>query len=297
MFFARSGVVAATLLVLQSTLSIAAPLSDKAVHELEKRISCHTNEIAKSESGTSSTTSTPAGRPPISTCCLRCLVVEPRPYCCSSADNACVSCVSLYTNATTCSRSAPLTCSYGEVNSKRLPATYLSADGKSPSCCAYKIASTYFLCKQCLPCNDPNALTCTSTTTLSCNTDYTLLFNNTCVYGTSYGQYTGYGLIKNFAPSNQPFKPYTPADGDAQNCARAYTKAKVIFFIGESFDPATCTGQNAALDMNLVAANDPTAVVLVKGNCTLLAQSSFVKANKANCQQVFIGPQSPMIQL
>ncbi|KDE03988.1 hypothetical protein MVLG_05557 [Microbotryum lychnidis-dioicae p1A1 Lamole] len=236
MFFARSGVVAATLLVLQSTLSIAAPLSDKAVHELEKLISCHTNEIAK--------------------------------------NNACVSCVSLYTNATTCSRSAPLTCSYGEVNSKRL------ADGK-----------------QCLPCNDPNALTCTSTTTLSCNTDYTLLFNNTCVYGTPYGQYTGYGLIKTFAPSNQPFKPYTPADGDAQNCARAYTKAKVIFFIGESFDPATCTGQNAALDMNLVATNDPTAVVLVKGNCTLLAQSSFAKANKANCQQVFIGPQSPMIQL
>ncbi|SCZ95746.1 BZ3500_MvSof-1268-A1-R1_Chr8-1g09770 [Microbotryum saponariae] len=262
MFFARSGVVAATLLVLQSTLSIAAPLSDKAVHELEKRISCHTNEIAK--------------------------------------NNACVSCASLYTNATTCSRSAPLTCSYGEVNSKRQcaavdcsksPATYLSADGK-----------------QCLPCNDPNALTCTSTTTLSCNTDYTLLPNNTCVYGTPYGQNTGYGLIKNFAPSNQPFKPYTPADGDTQNCARAYTKAKgesalclcllgFIFFIGESFDPATCTGQNAPLDMNLVAANDPTAVVLVKGNCTLLAQSSFVKANKANCQQVFIGPQSPMIQL
>ncbi|SCZ93622.1 BZ3500_MvSof-1268-A1-R1_Chr6-3g08778 [Microbotryum saponariae] len=37
MFFARSGVVAASLLVLRSTLSMAAPLSEKAIHELEKR--------------------------------------------------------------------------------------------------------------------------------------------------------------------------------------------------------------------------------------------------------------------
>ncbi|SCV66908.1 BQ2448_5554 [Microbotryum intermedium] len=244
MFFARSGVVAATLLILQSTLSIAAPLSANAVHELEKRITCQATEV--------------------------------------TINNACVSCASLYKNASTCTRSVPLTCSYGVVNSVRkcaavdctsTPGTYLSTDGK-----------------QCLDCQDPNALTCNSTTTLTCQPNYTLLPNNTCVYGVPYGQFNGYGLIGNFAPKQQPFKAFEPANDDPQNCARAYPKARVIFFIGTSFNPATCTGQNGALDMNLVKSNDQTSAVLVKGNCTELAKSPFVTANKAFCTQVFIGP-------
>ncbi|KDE04001.1 hypothetical protein MVLG_05570 [Microbotryum lychnidis-dioicae p1A1 Lamole] len=245
MFSARSGVIAATLLVLQSTRSIAAPLSDNAVHGLEKRITCHTNEIA--------------------------------------VDNACVSCASLYTNASTCSRSVPLTCTYGVVNSARKcaavnctaePGTYLSADGK-----------------QCADCADPNALTCTNTTTLTCAQDYTLVANE-CIYGTPYGQFTGYGLAKPYLAKQQPFKAITAEDGDPQNCARAQPKARVIFFIGNSFNPATCTGQNGALDQNILKTNDPTSAVLLKGNCTELARSPFVTAQKAGpaCQQVFIGP-------
>ncbi|SGY18013.1 BQ5605_C015g07953 [Microbotryum silenes-dioicae] len=86
MFFARSGVVAASLLVLRSTLSMAAPLSEKPIHELEKRISCHTTEV------------------PI--------------------NNACVSCASLHKNATTCTYGVvnpgpEYQINYGVVNSGR----------------------------------------------------------------------------------------------------------------------------------------------------------------------------------
>ncbi|SGY32208.1 BQ5605_C002g01333 [Microbotryum silenes-dioicae] len=122
MVLARSGLLAATLLVLQSTLTIAAPVLGQAIHSLEKPLACHTNEIAIS--GT-----------------LACRVLP------------------LHTNATKCSRSEHLTCSYGVPNSKRnkTPGTCLSPDAK-----------------QCLPCTDPNAVTCNSTTTLTCLSGYTL---------------------------------------------------------------------------------------------------------------------------
>ncbi|SCZ96484.1 BZ3500_MvSof-1268-A1-R1_Chr8-2g10224 [Microbotryum saponariae] len=135
MVLARSGLLAATLLVLQSTLSIAAPVLDKAIHALEKRIACHTNEIAIS--GT-----------------LACCVLP------------------LYTNATKCSRSEHLTCSYGVPNSKRKCAAVDCS--KTPGTCLSPDA------KQCLPCTDPNVVTCNSTTTLTCLSGYTLY--NTCFH-------------------------------------------------------------------------------------------------------------------
>ncbi|SCV66907.1 BQ2448_5553 [Microbotryum intermedium] len=246
MFFARSGVVAATLLVFQATLSIAAPLSDNTVHQLEKRITCQATEVA--------------------------------------INNACVSCASLYKNASTCTRSVPLTCSYGVVNSVRkcaavnctsTPGTYLSADGK-----------------QCLDCADPNALTCTNTTTTTCAPNYTLV-DNECIYGFPYGKFSGYGLIKPFLAQQQPLKPVTPDPVEPEQCARIYTKARVLFFIGTSFNPPSCVGQNGALDQNLAKTVDSTAAVLLKGNCTLLATNPFVTASKAQgaCEQVFIGPE------
>ncbi|SGY40986.1 BQ5605_C003g02456 [Microbotryum silenes-dioicae] len=96
LFFARSDIVATTLLIVQSTFSIAAPLSDKTAHGLEKLISCHTNEIAQ--------------------------------------NNAFVSCASLYPNATTCSRE-PLTCSCAAVDCTKTPGTYLSTDAKRCLAC------------------------------------------------------------------------------------------------------------------------------------------------------------------
>ncbi|SCV66920.1 BQ2448_5566 [Microbotryum intermedium] len=250
MFFARSGLVAATLLILQSTLSIAAPLSPNAVHELEKRITCQATEVA--------------------------------------INNACVSCASLYKNASTCTRSVPLTCSYGVVNSVRkcaavdctsTPGTYLSTDGK-----------------QCLACNDPNALTCNSTTTFTCQTNYTLLSNNTCVYGAPYAAYGGFGLASPYLAKQQPFKPFEPVDNSSGYCPLFQPKARVIYYTGYGSGTRMCTGQNGPLDQNLITTTDASAFVMLKGYCTDFANSPYVTANNAGdvCTQLFIGPdQSP----
>ncbi|SCV66955.1 BQ2448_5601 [Microbotryum intermedium] len=245
MFFARSGIVAATLLILQSTLSIAAPLSGNGVHELEKRITCQATEV------------------PI--------------------NNACVSCASLYKNASTCTRSVPVTCSYGVVNSVRkcaavnctsTPGTYLSTDGK-----------------QCLDCQDPNALTCNSTATITCKANYTFAYNK-CYYGTPYALFEGYGLSKPFLAKQQPFKPFVPNGGNTAECPLLHPKARVIVFTGFSFDPPTCTGQNGPLDQNLAPVTGQNAFVLLKGYCKDFVKSPFVTANKAEgaCQQGFVGP-------
>ncbi|SCV70328.1 BQ2448_1722 [Microbotryum intermedium] len=247
MFFARSSVVAATLLILQSTLSIAAPLSDNAVHELEKRITCHTNEV------------------PI--------------------NNTCVSCTSLYTNASTCTRSVPVTCSYGVVNSARkcaavdctkTPGTYLSTDGK-----------------QCLDCQDPYALTCNSTTTFTCKANFTFAYNQ-CIYGTPYAYFGGYGLARPYSAKQQPFKHFEPANDNTANCPRVQPKARVIYYTGH-LTTDTCTGQNGPLDQNLVTTTDTSAFVVLKGYCTDFVKSPFVTANKAEgaCQQFFVRPDGP----
>ncbi|SCZ95791.1 BZ3500_MvSof-1268-A1-R1_Chr8-1g09800 [Microbotryum saponariae] len=242
MIFARSGIVAATLLIVQSTFSIAAPLSDNTVHGLEKRISCHTNEIAE--------------------------------------NNACVSCASLYPNATTCSRSEPLTCSYGVPNSKRkcaavdctkTPGTYLSTDAK-----------------QCLACNDTHALTCNSTTTLSCQANYTLYpFDNVCYFGKPYSQYIAYGLAKPFSSSQQPFSE--AVNGDPVQCLIDHPKARVLAFSG---NPYKCYGQNGALDQTVLKKSDGNAFLILASYCVDLAKNPFVTANKAqgDCEQFFVGP-------
>ncbi|SCZ97831.1 BZ3500_MvSof-1268-A1-R1_Chr7-3g09608 [Microbotryum saponariae] len=158
MVLARSGLLAATLLVLQSTLSIAAPVLDKAIHALEKRIACHTNEIAItsgcffSHFMKNSTLGVDQGECPTLACCV----------------------LPLYTNATKCSRSEHLTCSYGVPNSKRKCAAVDCS--KAPGTCLSPDA------KQCLPCTDPNVVTCNSTTTLTCLSGYTLSLYNTCFH-------------------------------------------------------------------------------------------------------------------
>ncbi|SCV66931.1 BQ2448_5577 [Microbotryum intermedium] len=244
MFFARSGLVAATLLILQSTLSIAAPLSPNAVHELEKRITCQATEVA--------------------------------------INNACVSCASLYKNASTCTRSVPLTCSYGVVNSVRkcaavdctsTPGTYLSTDGK-----------------QCLDCQDPNALTCNSTTTFTCQTNYTLAYNE-CIYGFPYANFPAFGLARPYSAKQQPFKAFQPDNGAYYNCPIAKPKARVIYYTGY-FSGNDCTGQNGPLDQNLVPTRDGSASTLLKGYCTDYVNNPFVTANgaAAQCHQIFIPP-------
>ncbi|SCZ95710.1 BZ3500_MvSof-1268-A1-R1_Chr8-1g09745 [Microbotryum saponariae] len=253
MFFPRSGVVAATLLVLQSTLSIAAPWAKNAVHDLEKRITCHTNEV--------------------------------------SINNACVSCASLYKNATTCTRSVPLTCSYGVVDSARKCAavdcsktsgTYLSTDAK-----------------QCLPCTDPNALTCNSTTPFTCQANYTLSSERTgspvCYKGNPYVAFFGWGLAKPFQSNQQPFKPTIVANGDGTTCIADHYNARVVVATPspDRLDSAvTCTGQNGALDQNLVKTVNGNAVVFLKGYCSDYVKSSFVTANKAQgaCEEGFVTP-------
>ncbi|SGY41514.1 BQ5605_C003g02522 [Microbotryum silenes-dioicae] len=245
MFFARSGVIAATLLVLQSTLSIAAPAL-----ELEKRITCNANEIAK--------------------------------------NNACVSCASIYTNATTCSRSEPLTCSYGVPNSARkcaavdcskTPATYLSTNAK-----------------QCIACADANALTCNSTTTLSCQANYTLstVFSDapTCVYGNFYAFFPNYGLPKPLQAKQQPFKPVPLTSGNPGECVAQHPKARVVALTANPNDNEflTCFGQNGALDQAI--AKSAPSFLLLKGTCKDYAKNPFITATRAQiiCEDVAIGP-------
>ncbi|SGY41661.1 BQ5605_C003g02539 [Microbotryum silenes-dioicae] len=166
--------------------------SSLATHELEKRIACHTNEIAIT------------------------------------------------------------------VDCSKTPGTYLSPDAK-----------------QCLPCTDPNAVTCNSTTTLTCLTGYTL-YNNTCYAGNPYSIYRNYGLAKPFLANQQPFKLYTPANGN------------VVYYPGTG---SMCTGQNGPLDQNLVKTIGQTnSDVLLKGYCVNFAKNSFVTANGAQavCEQYFI---------
>ncbi|SCV66909.1 BQ2448_5555 [Microbotryum intermedium] len=218
-FFARSSVADATLFILQWTFLIAGPLSHNAVHKLEKRITCQATEVA--------------------------------------INNACVTGASFYTNASTCTRSVPLACTYGivtvrkcaAVNCTALPGMYLSTDAK-----------------ECSPCTDLNA-----------------------------AKFPGYGLIKPFAAKQQPLKPVTPSSLKLEQPGTYLVYGSILqslYFIGTSFNPASCTGQNGVLDQNLAKTIDQTAAVLVPGNCTLLATNPFVAANgaAAACQQFFIGP-------
>ncbi|SCV73850.1 BQ2448_6280 [Microbotryum intermedium] len=234
MFFTRSDVVAATLLILQSTFSIAAPLSGNAGHQLEKRITCQTTEV------------------PI--------------------NNACVSCASLYKNASTCTRSVPLTCSYGVVNSARKCAaidcpdtatTYLSPNGKQ--CLSY--------------CTDPNALTCNIITgAIICKSNYTFAYNR---------------CFQPLLAKDQPFKPFVPIDNRMQECPRGQPKARVLYYTGDTPEgPGMCKGQNGPLDQNLVKSDDMTSYTVLEGFCSDFVKSPFVTANgaAASCQQVFLLP-------
>ncbi|KDE04000.1 hypothetical protein MVLG_05569 [Microbotryum lychnidis-dioicae p1A1 Lamole] len=94
-----------------------------------------------------------------------------------------------------------------------------------------------------VPCTDGNALTGNSTTVFNCQANYTL-FDNQCEYGFPYALFPGYGLSKPFAAKQQPFGPFTPDHQNTELCAITHPKARVIFFIGFSFNPATCSGQN-----------------------------------------------------
>ncbi|SCZ95724.1 BZ3500_MvSof-1268-A1-R1_Chr8-1g09755 [Microbotryum saponariae] len=73
--------------------------------------------------------------------------------------------------------------------------------------------------------------------------------------------------------------------------------SSVIVFIGLSFNPATCSGQNGPLDQNLARVTDTSGYVLLKGLCSDVVKSPFVSANKAGpaCKQVFIPPNDTVI--
>ncbi|SCV67722.1 BQ2448_5333 [Microbotryum intermedium] len=258
MLFARSGIVASTLLIVQSSFSIATHLSDKAVHELGKRITCG---IPRSASVTRNLI--PPPWPPYS------LTAAPSQ---SPPHNACVSCASLYKNTSTCTRSVPVTCSYGAVNSARKCAA-VNCTG---------VAGTYLSddASECLSCNDLKALTFSDIgMTISCKANYTL-WRNKCQYGVPYGVFYGHGFKKPFLAKEQPVKPVQtyPLQLQPEQCARIYPEASGD---GTSFSPATCNGQNGALNQNLVKMHDPAAAVLFPGNCTLLATNPFIAARGA----------------
>ncbi|SGY41504.1 BQ5605_C003g02521 [Microbotryum silenes-dioicae] len=180
MFFPslRSGVVTATLLVLQSTLSIAAPWSKNAVHDLEKRITCHTNEISI-------------------------------------------------------------------IDVSALPQML----------------------------------------------DIEPLFTNVWLLVLRSMQ----GLAKPFQSNQQPFKPTIVANGDGTTCIADHYKARVVIATpspNRLDSTVTCTGQNGALDQNLVKTVNGNAVVFLKGYCSDYFNSSFVIANKAQgaCEEGFVTP-------
>ncbi|SGY61286.1 BQ5605_C007g04544 [Microbotryum silenes-dioicae] len=312
MLFPRNGVVAATLLVLQSTLSIAAPLWDSAVHELEKRITCHTDEISVTRSRGPISTSIPHYLlflmasvfilDPLNhqiclapTKRLRLFIIGTRLTFDILADNAC-----------------PLTCSYGVVNSSRkcaavdctkTPGTYRSTDAK-----------------ECLNCDDSNALTCNSTSTITCKAGFTL-YRDACFPGVPYAVYFDYGLSKPYSANQQPYKPFTPESDNSLLCITQKPKARgeswlsyladyltpvvlthfrfrfpillpVVFYTG-SASTGLCTGQNGPLDQNLLKGADSRGVdpyVALQGYCTDFAKNSFISANKTqgDCAQYFI---------
>ncbi|SCZ94688.1 BZ3500_MvSof-1268-A1-R1_Chr12-3g04046 [Microbotryum saponariae] len=242
-----------------------------AVHELEKRITCHDNEVAITHDDhrwSANIILTSFGTPSL------------------TADNACVSCASLYKNASTCTRSAPLTCTYGAVNSTRncapvdctkLPGTYRTDDAK-----------------QCLACPDaPNgALTCNSTATFSCLPGYDF-HGGQCYLGVPIAKFVGYGLAKPFLAKQQPFKPYLLTDTVHMYCLAQHPSARVAAQTGfNSPMRPTCSGQIGAIDQPLVVMDDHSAAVFLRGWCEDLSTNPYVTANRANssCVQSHLLP-------